>query len=64
MRKKIGATPAKSNKMYNVYWDDKNREVWVELPVMFGSGIFSKCPARAETAQDAMHVAHAFLYDK
>ena len=64
MRTRIGQVPAKSNTMYNVYWDSKNQEVWVEKPTIFGKGTFSKCSVKAETAQDAMHVASAFLHDR
>lgn len=64
MRIKIGTATSHKSKLYNVHWDDKTREVWVELPSAFGGGAFSKCPAKAERAEDAMHIAHAFLHDK
>lgn len=64
MRKEIGRVTSKSAKLYIVLWDDKNREVWVQSVGVISNGPVLKCPSKAERAQDAMHVATAFLFDK
>jgi hypothetical protein len=63
VRKKLGEIKAPSKITYHVHWDQNSREVWVEKPIVFG-GRLQKCPAKANSAQDAMHIASAFLHDK
>lgn len=50
--------------MFIVFWDDKNQEVSVQEIRPFGGASIQKCSAKAEMAQDAMHVAFAYVYDK
>jgi hypothetical protein len=64
MRTEIGRLTSRSAKLYKVLWDILTREVWVQRSTALGGDPFLKCPAKTETAEDAMHIASAFLYDK
>ena len=63
MRKKIGRVKSPKGKLFDVYWDDKTGEVFVQaVGGLFGGGIMKRCEAKAQTPTEAMQIAEACVY--
>ncbi len=65
MTKEIGQIKSPKGKTFVVLWDEQTGEVFVrDMGGFFSGGFTRKCPTRAKTARDAMHVAEAFVYNQ
>jgi|Deesub1362A_J573_1020465.scaffolds.fasta_scaffold27805_2 hypothetical protein len=65
MKRKIGRVKSPKGKLFDVYWDDRTGEVFVQaVGGFFGGGLMKRCSVKAKTASEAMHVAEACVYDQ
>jgi len=64
-RKKIGRVKSPKGKLFDVYWDDRTGEVFVQaVGGFFGGGLMKRCSAKAKTPAHAMQIAEACVYDQ
>lgn len=65
MKKKIGRVKSPKGKIFDVYWDDRTGDVYVQsLGGFLGGGLMKKCEVRAKTPTEAMQVAEAYVYNQ